>query len=171
MTEKLKEAQNQLMNETIEDAKQHGSNIELIKKQLDKSKSPGGLALDDFFKHEPIRVNRFLVEFPKEFNIESWAVESIKMPKIVNKKWENTEITLRQFISHARNETVMAIIPKKNFELKIKLLDPTGEVVAGWGIDIKKIISVDFGGTFNYMSDGIPRTNIILKTKKCTVLY
>jgi uncharacterized protein (DUF3820 family) len=45
-----------------------------------------------FVPFEPKYENRFIVEFPEEFNIFNWSVTSITKPKFSYGKWENMRL-------------------------------------------------------------------------------
>lgn len=171
MNDNLKKSQEQLMREVIEDAKLHGVDPKLIEMQINKT--TGQIAPQSFFDMhlEPIKTNRFLLEFPEDFNIDPWCIKSIKMPKIVKRSWEDTEILIWQLIPLTVHKNIMNMIGKTNFNINIKLLDPIGVVVGGWEINIKKVKSIDFGGVFSYSNDEIAKTTIILKTKNCKFTY
>ena len=125
------------------------------------------------------RDNRFVVEFPKEFGIESYFIQSIKKPSLVNGKWQNIEVSLFDPISPSMTEAVHSVMYfcKKNklnffskkkclFEIIIKGLDPTGVEVERWSVGIKEIVSIDFG-SYDYAEDGIQSIRLEFKTSDC----
>ncbi len=128
---------------------------------------------------EPKRDSRFIVEFPTEFNIESWCIQGATKPLWVNGEWQNIEIELIDPIGPSMSVAIVSLMEffKKNkpglfskkkslFSINIKSLDPTGVEVEKWTIGIEKLISVDFG-SFHYGSDDIQKISIILKPSDC----
>lgn len=140
--------------------------------------------MPDMFKlmplpNEPKRNNRFVVEFPKEFDIESFVIQSITKPKWNNGKWDNIEIAMLDLIDPSTSHRVMKLIDLKNkiktgffskrknlFSLYLKSLDPTGAEIEEWVIDVQDLIYVDFGN-LNYGNDGIPSIKLVLKVSNC----
>ena len=94
------------------------------------------------------------------------------MPKIINNKWQNIELTIKSVIGPSSNQKIYHnLIKNKNFEITIENLDPTGVPTQRWTCYIKKVISVDFGGLVDYSNDGIQEIKIVLKTKNCILNY
>lgn len=131
---------------------------------------------------EPKTNHRFVVEFPMELNIESYWVQSISKPKMVNGKWENITITFIDLIGPSTSDTIFKLIgyckkkkpgifSKKRplFSIKIKSLDPTGFELEAWTINIEKLIAVDFGD-YDYGSDDIQTIQVVLKPLDCRLV-
>lgn len=128
---------------------------------------------------EPKRDNRFVVEFPESFEIAPWIIQSITMPKLTNDKWENIELSMMDPIGPSASKSTIKLIDfckknkpgffKKNknlFTISISLLDATGVGVEKWTIDIKELISVDFGN-LDYREATLKTVKIILKPGDC----
>lgn len=130
------------------------------------------------------RENRFIVEFPKEFDIESWLVRSISRPHFKNNKWENIEMTFMDPIGPSTSERLFKLINKYKkkglfsflkkdiFTFQIQSLDPVGQVVETWSVDVKELVSVDFG-KYDYGvkdEDSLQIIKMILKPSNCTLI-
>jgi len=133
---------------------------------------------------EPKRNCRFYVEFPEEFNIESFVVRSATKPKLKNGEWQDIEITFMDLVgppstAHRIMNLVNVCIIRKSkqsfvekflciplLKIEMKSLDPTGVEIEKWIVDIGKIISVDFGN-FDYGSDDIQKIKIVLRPTDC----
>jgi len=133
---------------------------------------------------EPKFENRFIVQFPEEFNIESWAVQFMNRPKFnfKKKKWENIKIKFIDPIAPSTSERLMELIKsysaglclkKKKFEIKIETLDPTGVPIETWLISECKIIEVDFGNwEYHEIKNGdtIIHPTMTIKPKSCELI-
>jgi hypothetical protein len=130
---------------------------------------------------EPKRYNRFKVEFPELFRIPPYFIQSAKKPSWVNGKWQNMDITLIDPIGPSMTEAVMDLIEycdlmkgglfskKPIFSYSIIALDATGVEVEKWIIDVKELLSVDFGD-YSYGSGEIQKISIWFKPLKCTLI-
>lgn len=132
--------------------------------------------------YEPIRQNRFIVDFPTYFNIPNFAVQKITRPNLsfVNNQyiWGNIEMELIDLISPSTSKGVMNMINycknldnKENqnlFSFFISDLDPTGITVENWIIDVKELVSVNFGES-NYGMDEVLKIKITLKPNRCRI--
>ena len=122
--------------------------------------------------YEPIRNNRFVVKFPSEIGIQSWTVDSISTPNIINGKWNNTNVNIMNLISENTPIRVLDnLLKNKNFDVTFEFLDPTGVSIQKWIINIKKVISIDFGGLIEYGNDKINIISIVMETKKCNLSF
>ena len=133
-------------------------------------------------QHEPKRKNRFIVEFPHCFRIESYVVQKISKPKInfINNDfvWENIEMELIDIISPSTTAGLYNMIEhcKENseqetlFSFFLSDLDPTGTCVQNWIIDVKELVSVDFGER-NYDNGSVQICKIILKPQRCRIQH
>lgn len=129
------------------------------------------------------RNNRFVVEFPKEIEIESWVIQSITKPKLINGCWANIDIVMLDPINPSTSQAVMKMIEycdknkpslfsKKRslFTFTIKVLDPVGVEVEEWVINVEEFLSADFGNV-DYSSDDIQKIKISLQPLNCKLLY
>lgn len=130
-------------------------------------------------RFESKRNNRFLVNFPKEFNLESWAVQKINKPKFTDEKWEDIKIEFIDPIVPSTSQSLFEIInflkTNKNdneilFEIKIISLDPTGIEIEEWIIYVGKVLTINFG-ELSYSDNGIQQPYLILKPLKCILKY
>lgn len=128
---------------------------------------------------EPKKNNRFLVEFPEEFDIKSWSIEKINKPKYTDDKWENIRVDFIDPIGPSTSQRLFEIVNflKKNnggdknlFEVNIKSLDQKGVVVEEWVIYVEKVIAINFGD-LEYSSYEIQKPFLILKPLYCILKY
>jgi hypothetical protein len=130
-------------------------------------------------QYEPKRNNRFLVEFPEQFNIELWAVQKINKPKFTDGKWEDIKIEFIDPIGPSTSQSLFGIVnflktnnsnDKKLFDVKIKSLDPTGVEVEEWVVEVEKVLTINFG-ELDYADDKIQQPYLILKPLNCILKY
>ncbi len=136
----------------------------------------------NFIYSEPIRQNRFLVEFPYVFNIPSFTIQKITRPSLTflnnEYNWKNIEIELLDIIGPSTSKGLMNMIEYcKNFDIRrvdnlplfsflLSDLDPTGTNVTTWVIDVKELVSVKFGIS-DYGLDEVQKCKVILKPQNC----
>jgi len=130
-------------------------------------------------QYEPKRNNRFLVEFPEQFNIEYWAVQKINKPKYTDGVWEDIKIEFIDPIGPSTSQSLFGIVnflktnnsnDKKLFDVKIKSLDPTGVEVEEWVVEVEKVLTINFG-ELDYADDKIQQPYLILKPLNCILKY
>jgi len=124
---------------------------------------------------EPKRKNRFIITFPKEYDIDSWIVNTSTMPKYTNDKWENMEITFKDPIGYSTSERLYKLVVTKDkstilTQFTIDMLDPTGVLVEKWLIGIQEIISIDFGD-LDYSNTDMLNPKIIIKPSYCILNF
>lgn len=153
---------------------------------------------------EPKMNNRFIVEFPDEFEIEPYLIQTITRPSLninpqnisytnfcpSNYEWKNIEMTLIDTIGPSTSQGVMNLIihckkqklvflqdemeeninSKKKilFQFKLKSLDPVGETIETWNIDVEELISVDFGKC-DYGNKDMQTIKVVLKPASCNL--
>lgn len=105
-------------------------------------------------------------------------------------EWNNIEMTLIDTIGPSTSQGVMNLIihcKKQNltfikdemegnvdltkkilFTFKLKSLDPIGETIETWTIDVKELISVDFGKC-DYGNKDMQTIKVVLKPESCTL--
>lgn len=115
---------------------------------------------------EPKASNRFLVEFPEEFNIDSWCVRKISKPKFANGEWENIRIEFIDIISPSTSQTLFNSLNSCDFPIKIITLDPIGNSVEEWVIQVEKILTIDFG-ELDYTNEEIQKIFLLVKPINC----
>ena len=118
------------------------------------------------FEFEIKVTNRYLVEFPKEFNIDSWCIQKISKPKFTDGKWENIRMEFIDIISPSISKTLFNNLNKCDFQIKIISLDQTMKSIEEWVIQVEKILTVDFG-ELNYNNQEIQKIFLIVKPVNC----
>lgn len=130
--------------------------------------------MEKFTPYEPKKNNRFLVEFPEQFDIKYWVVKKINNPKYTNGEWENIKIEFNDPIDPSTSKGLYSIInflkinygnDNKIFEIKIKLLDPIGDEVEVWVIS-GAILTINFG-ELDYSDNNILQPYLIFKPLNC----
>jgi len=127
-------------------------------------------------EYEPKRLARFRVEFPKEFNLESFAVQSVDKPKWFNQKWSNLNLSLVDLIGPSTSQAIFHNVLTKytedanyKFDYKIFALDPIGEIVEEWCITVKSL-DIDFG-MFDFNKDNYSVINLYITPSNCILKY
>ncbi len=130
-------------------------------------------------QYEPKRNDRFLVEFPEQFNVHQWSIQKINKPKFTDGKWENIKVEFIDPIAPSTSQSLFKIVEflkinvndsKILFNIKIKSLDPTGVGVEQWVIDVEKVLTINFG-ELDYGDDKIQQPYLILKPLNCVLNY
>jgi hypothetical protein len=140
------------------------------------------MKLPENIQYEPMRQNRFIVEFPEQFGIQLWHVSTASKPKYSGSKWENMEVTFIDPIgppstSHLLFKLIetLEILQKVKssdspiFMYKLMSLDPTGVVVETWEISVGEVLSVDFGKDLDYSSDELQMPKIVMRPMYCVL--
>jgi hypothetical protein len=135
---------------------------------------------DKFTYYEPKFCNRFLVEFPEQFQFVKWCVTNINKPKFTNGEWENIKVEFNDPIGPSTSQSLYRVVEylinKKNsgdnsmFDIKIKSLDPTGVVIEEWIINIKEILTINFGD-LDYQNNDILKPYLIIKPRYCKLNF
>ena len=130
-------------------------------------------------QHEPKRNDRFLVEFPKQFNIQPWCIQKINKPKFTDGKWEDIRIDFIDPIGPSTSRCLFKIVNfiesnscdnRKLFEVRIKSLDPTGVGVEEWVVNVEKVLTINFG-ELDYGDCESQKPFLILKPLNCVLNY
>lgn len=123
-------------------------------------------------QHEPIRINRFRVIFPEQFNHLSYMVSFSNRPSWYNNQWDVIQITFNDVIAPS---TKMFLYNLKNWirdntcEIKIEDLDPTGTVVSRWVITFN-YYQTNFNFGFNdYQNDGTQQLSLSFRPITCVL--
>ena len=139
--------------------------------------------------YEPKRVNRWVVNFPSIFKIESWVVNSTQRPSIIldgdTFKINPINFVFLDPIGPSTAQRLMDIIRacpnnieslqkdssselievlKNGFDYDLEMLDPTGVTVEKWTISNCEIISVDFSD-LNYSESEPIKFKMIVQPK------
>jgi hypothetical protein len=133
-----------------------------------------------FIYYEPKYCNKYLVEFPEEFQFVRWCVTNINKPKFTNGEWENIKLEFTDPIGPSTSQSLYRVveylIKKKNsgdnsmFDIKIQSLDPTGVVIDEWIIKIKEILTINFGD-LDYQNNDILKPYLIIKPRYCELNF
>jgi len=132
-----------------------------------------------FTQYEPKRNNRFLVQFPEQFNVQQWSIKKINKPKFTDGKWENIKVEFIDPIAPSTSQSLFKIVDflkinvndsKILFNIKIKSLDPTGVGAEEWVIDVEKVLTINFG-ELDYGDDKMQQPYLILKPLNCVLEY
>lgn len=105
---------------------------------------------------EPKRNNRIIAKFPEEFNIPSWSLVRFDKPRYSMGGWEimkfvfidivGLSISKSMYDLYLKHKNIdVNILSQPIFEIIIDDVDPVGEIVNTWKIEVAKIISFNFG--------------------------
>jgi hypothetical protein len=123
------------------------------------------------------RENRFSLNFPSEFNIESWLVQSVNKPQVRKNPngeyiWTNLNVEFIDPIGPSVTQKLYLLFMNKVIKFKCELfsLDPIGIPVEKWEIYIKGIESINFGNC-SYENNALNKPKISLSVDKCELIY
>ncbi len=129
--------------------------------------------------YEPKRNYRFTVNFPEEFNIDSFLVKSITMPTLSNGTCGSIEMKFMDVIGKSISQKLYDLYEKFKktlsdsekgiFSFEIAILDPVGAPLETWKIDVETIKSINYG-TLDYSDDGISEVIMVVQPKSCVLL-
>lgn len=128
--------------------------------------------------------NKFIVRFPKSFNIQEWTVASTSRPSMYFKKknylklrfkdkiiWKPISIILRDPIGPSTSQPVFKLINQpKVFNLVLEMLDPIGGAVEKWELKTCTIKSIDFGN-LDYDSDNVVNIKIDINISDAKLIF
>ena len=113
---------------------------------------------------------RYVVKLPKELEIESYFVNEVELPKLVNKEWQNMNIKFINTIPDSIAQKLLKLIDQNTlFSYTITMHDPVGIIVEKWLITVKKIVGIDFGNLSYNKSDLIIST-LTIKPESCVMI-
>lgn len=130
-------------------------------------------------RYEPKMNNKFLVEFPEEFNVQPWSVQKTNKPKFTDGKWEDIKIEFTDPIAPSTSQSLFNIVyflktnvtdSKTLFSIKIKQLDPTDVVIEEWIVNVEKVLTINFG-ELDYDDDKMQKPFLILTPLDCILNY
>lgn len=140
-------------------------------------------------QQEPKRINRFCLEFPEIYGIESYLVQSIspltgRIDKNGNFIWDDIIIEFINIIGPSTERAIYNMInsfskkknilhffknqKKERLILNLLILDPVGVTVESWLITVDKIVKAKFG-EFDYSKDNLSKCSLTLKLSNCTL--
>jgi hypothetical protein len=119
------------------------------------------LEVPNINNYEPQRCNRFIIEFPENFEPLSYFVHSFNRGGKYNGIWDFMSITFNNIIGPSTTILINNLLNKENdFDIKLKILDPVGLVVETWLITVElQTLSVNYGAV-SYDDNGIIKTSI-----------
>jgi hypothetical protein len=130
--------------------------------------------------YEPKRNNRFTIEFPENINIPKYVLKSATKPHFNGSWWSPIEIELYDPIGPSTSQVIHELIQYQSnddlcddepfFQIHLNSLDPAGEVIEKWEIDVAYIDEVNFG-ELNYESATPTIIKMKLAIAKCVLLY
>ena len=124
----------------------------------------------------PKTKDRWLVQFPDEYNIKAYYLAKITKPKYENGEWNNIRVVFRNTTPDSPEKGLVKLIAtygvstSEKVRFTIEDFDPTGVVIGKWEIIIKEIVSIDFGGELSYDDDEPQDIELIVKPLFCTPL-
>lgn len=130
--------------------------------------------------YEPKRLNRFLLKFPDDFNIPDYFVSTTVRPSATLNngivEWANIEITLRDPIGPSMAERMHELFLRvgssytnREFEYRIQLLGPVGDLVEEWVIR-GFVTQIDFG-QLDYSSDELMDIKLTIRPTSCVLNF
>ncbi len=133
-----------------------------------------------FSFYEPKRPNRFILLFPDEFQIPHQVVKTSVRPSATfnngTVEWEEIEIVLRDPIGpsmaqrmHELFLRVGSSFTNREFEYRIQMLGPVGDIVEEWFIT-GFVSRIDFG-ELDYSSDELMDIKLIIKPTSCVLNF
>lgn len=152
-------------------------------------------------EHEPLLNNRFVLYFPSDLGIQTWAVAKCDFPKFnvaskeidfMNTKnyvqgkfhWESMSITIRDFIGPSQAQAIMewvrlgseSVTGRQGYAVSYKrnlILERTDPTgVAVSSWEIVEAMVTNVDfGSGDYSDDGITTINIKIQPKSCIMAY
>lgn len=119
--------------------------------------------------------DRFIVEFPKEIDINIGNITKIINPKFINGKWVDITIEFVEFFKNSTNlYSMVDFLNNTNklhidgylFLLKINYLDAKGFIRDTMNVYVEELLEVDFG-CLSIENNDFLKQKIILKPLKC----
>lgn len=125
---------NEMYQKTVNQAKKLQKNLPNYIPSLYDSKLTN--EVKEFKEFEPKTSNRWIVEFPKSANILIYYAKSFERPTFPFRVGDIFSVTLLDpILETSLTEELLNFIEKNNtvgFDVKLKLLDPLGNVVEKW---------------------------------------
>jgi len=141
------------------------------------------MAPNKFVTYEPKKKNRFLLNFPVEFELQQWIIFEATRPsmRVENDMilWDDLTIKLRDPIGPSTSQKLMELIHpdinnnhkvKEVFNLEIEMLDPTGVVVERWCVNNCNFKSIDFG-SLSTDSDDLVVCTLVISVGEVILLF
>lgn len=123
---------------------------------------------------EPIRINRFRVVFPEQFNFLSSMVRYCDRPIYHNNEWDSMVIIFRDVIAPSTKQNLYDLkeyLQDNICTIQIEDLDPVGLVVSRWSISFN-LYHTNFNFGFNdYGNDGIQEISLSFRPLTCILNF
>lgn len=148
---------------------------------------------------EPKVKNRFIVDFPAEYDIPAWVIKSVSRVKMSRNtinlgdgrrlagklQWKPITLKLYDPITPSTSQKLYPLIKKwreqiiRNedtgkveplFEFKMRMLGPVGDVVSEWRIGVNEVASIDFG-KWDWENDKVVLITLKVKPLYCILEY
>ena len=104
--------------------------------------------------YEPMRQNRYLVQFPEEYQIQPWMVKSTSRPTVRRTnvglmEWDDIEFKFYDPIGPSIQRSLNDLLHgeygiNNRIDVKIQMLGPVGDVVSEWIVN-GLISEINFG--------------------------
>lgn len=104
--------------------------------------------------YEPMRENRYLVQFPEEYQIQPWMVKSTSRPTVRRTnvglmEWDDIEFKFYDPIGPSIQRSLNDLLRgeegiNRPIEVKIQMLGPVGDLVSEWLV-MGLIREINFG--------------------------
>lgn len=122
---------------------------------------------------EPKQSNRWVLDFPKEFGIETWMVNNVTnvVYDAEKREWDDIVITLYDPVAKSASKALSELIEKggyHNFNMVMTLLGPVGDNVEELYFEKCNFKTIDFGDT-NYQKDEFKVVKLLVTFKKCII--
>lgn len=145
----LIEASKEMYENTVKQVKSKGKKLDTLIKSVyhndGKSKS--------LPPYEPKMTNRWIVKFPKKYQIPEWVGKAMTLPVYPFNLGGKITVVLRDPIAPSTTKSIMKFLDEpKPFKLKIHMLDPLGESIEKWILKGCLITSIDWS-TLDYESN------------------
>jgi hypothetical protein len=123
---------------------------------------------------EPIRINRFRVVFPEQFNFLSSMVRYCDRPIYHNNEWNSMVIIFRDVIAPSTKQNLYDLkeyLQDNICTIQIEDFDPVGFVVSRWNISFN-LYHTNFNFGFNdYGNDGIQEISLSFRPLTCVLEF
>lgn len=128
--------------------------------------------MTDKIKEEQRKNNRFVVDLPKEFNIDSYLIQSIELPKIQGTtSWHSISIKILDLVDPIVPSNIYNILKKaqqtnSEYTLTIRLLDAVGVETGRWTITFERIDFINFGN-LSHENDDLSYVHVNIQPTDC----
>ena len=120
-----------------------------------------------FVQYEPKKENRFVITFPKPFEIPEYVIHKCSRPVYNQGKWSDIMFSMHDAIEPSTTRALVDGIRELRkmddpiLIIDISLLDPVGQTIEKWLVK-GTIETINFG-TLDYSSDKLLEINVHFK--------